>query len=100
MKKIIEAMGKLFTFIGKALSDGEHPSATRVNIFIAICILTPCIAYVLVHAANTKEMHQYLTHLFDTVLVFLGSLFGFKMWQGYNEKTDKPKDAGNDKAAS
>lgn len=81
------ALSKLFLFIGKSLrEDNGNPSSMRLQTFITIIILIPCIAFAVVYTA--LKYQSILVPIVTAVLAFLSSILGIKAWQkGKEEKT-------------
>lgn len=83
-----QALSKLFTFLGKALSeDNGNPSQIRLTTGATYTFLIPAITFgfvwVVIHHPDLVIL--YLTSL----LAFLGSLIGLKVMQ--KGKEDAPK---------
>ena len=88
---------KFFEFIQKALSeDNTNPSSARLNVFIAVIALVPCVAFTLVYVVLTNK--DLITATLDAVLAFLVTLYGLKVWQ--KGKEEKPDDKPEDKPAA
>ena len=82
---------KFFEWLGKALSeDNGNPSSMRLNVIYAVIILIPCVAFALIYTVIYYK--DLLTYVLDAVLLFVGGLFGVKVWQKKNETDtdDKP----------
>ena len=78
------ALSKLFAFLGKANSETpEEPSSARVNIFIAVITLVPCIAFTLIYVViNYPEQIQAVL---NAVLLFVAGLYAGKIIQRTKE---------------
>ncbi len=86
-----QALSKLFTFLGKALSeDNGNPSSTRVNLSYAIWILIPCVAFTLIYTVIAYQ--NLLTYVLDAILVFISGLYGLKVvHKGKEQNTSENK---------
>ena len=82
---------KFFEWLGKALSeDTGNPSSVRLNIFIAVVALIPTVAFTMIYVCYFKP--DLISSTLITVVGFITSLFGIKVWQKKNESDppDKP----------
>ena len=91
MKK---ALSKLFTFLGKALSeDNKNPSSTRIQNFVVIIILIPCIAFTLIYV--TVKYESLIVAVLTAILGFVTAAMGIKVWQkGKEHPTEAEKIEG------
>lgn len=79
------ALSKLFAFLGKALSeDNKNPSSTRIQNFVVIIILIPCIAFTLVYV--TLKYESLIIAVLTAILGFVTAAMGIKVWQKGKEK--------------
>lgn len=86
------ALSKLFTFLGKALSeDNKNPSSTRIQNFVVIIILLPCIAFTLVYV--TLKYESLIVAVLTAILGFVTAAMGIKVWQKGKEKGGESADA-------
>jgi len=81
-----QALSKFFAFLGKTMSESDgSPSQARFNNFYAIIILIPCVAFTLIYTTfNYKDL---LTYVLDAILLFIGGIFGLKVYQKSKENT-------------
>ena len=74
------ALSKLLTFLGKALSeDNQNPSSTRIQNFVVIMVLIPCIAFTLVYV--TVKYESLIVAVLTAILGFVTAAMGIKVWQ-------------------
>jgi hypothetical protein len=71
---------KLPEFLEKALSEKDGtPSSIRLNIFIVVAALIPCIAFSLIWV--TIFHPDLITATLEAVLLFVATVLGIKVWQ-------------------
>ena len=82
-----QALSKLFTFLGKGLSeDNGNPSQLRLTTFLTFSILIPVIAFGFIW--TTLKWENLVILYLTTLLGFLGSLIGMKVWQKGKEENE------------
>jgi hypothetical protein len=82
---------KLPEFLEKALSEKDGtPSSIRLNIFIVVAALIPCIAFSIIWV--TIFHPDLITATLEAVLFFVAAALGIKVWQKGKEgkSDDKP----------
>ncbi len=67
-------------FICKALSESNgNPSSARLNVFIAVLILIPSVAFTLIYV--TLEKPEMIASTLTTVVALVASMLGLKVLQ-------------------
>jgi hypothetical protein len=78
------ALSKLFEFLGKANSEAPgEPSSARLNIFIAVVILVPCIAFTLIYVVTNYP--EQIQAVLNAILLFVAGLYAGKVIQRTKE---------------
>lgn len=81
-----EALSKLFIFLGKALSeDNKNPSSTRIQNFVVVLILIPCIAFTMIYV--TIKYESLIVAVLTAILGFITAAMGIKVWQKGKENS-------------
>jgi len=87
-----ETLTKLFSFLGKANSEGASPSNMRVLAFYSHIILVPALAFAEIYIVLTKGDVSLLSGI---IVGYLLSMAGIK---AYQKKDEFPIDSKGEKS--